>query len=337
MIKQFELKNFGPLEKVTMRDLSKINLIIGANSTGKTFLLKALYSVIRAQEESGRGQDRRAMSEILSEKLFWTFQARLGDIVSKGKNKRLKASVTMADNCSIAFEFGQDTSKKITTLHDNLPSREANSIFLPPKEVLSLGKVILKSRLQDKEFGYDDTCFDLVVALQKQRQWGKNYKAFKESREQLESMFAGRIEFDDKAQDWVYRKGNSKFSIHTTAEGVKKIGILDTLLSNRTLSPKSVIFIDEPESALHPTAITKLMDIISLLAEYGIQFFIASHSYFVVKKLFLIAQSTGWSIPVLYSQDEDWLQDDLKDGMPENSIINESINLYQEEIGLALD
>ncbi len=337
MIKQFELKNFGPLGKVAMRDLSKINLIIGANSTGKTFLLKALYSVIRAQEESGRGQDRRAMSEILSEKLFWTFQARLGDIVSKGKNKRLKASVTMADNCSIAFEFGQDTSKKITTLHDNLPSREANSIFLPPKEVLSLGKVILKSRLQDKEFGYDDTYFDLVVALQKQSQWEKNYKVFKESREQLESMFAGRIEFDDKAQDWVYRKGNSKFSIHTTAEGVKKIGILDTLLSNRTLSPKSVIFIDEPESALHPTAITKLMDIISLLAEYGIQFFIASHSYFVVKKLFLIAQSTGWTIPVLYSQDEEWLQDDLKDGMPENSIINESINLYQEEIGLALD
>ncbi len=337
MIKQFELKNFGPLGKVAMRDLSKINLIIGANSTGKTFLLKALYSVIRAQEESGRGQDRRAMSEILSEKLFWTFQARLGDIVSKGKNKRLKASVTMADNCSIAFEFGQDTSKKITTLHDNLPSREANSIFLPPKEVLSLGKVILKSRLQDKEFGYDDTYFDLVVALQKQSQWEKNYKVFKESREQLESMFAGRIEFDDKAQDWVYRKGNSKFSIHTTAEGVKKIGILDTLLSNRTLSPKSVIFIDEPESALHPTAITKLMDIISLLAEYGIQFFIASHSYFVVKKLFLIAQSTGWSIPVLYSQDEVWLQDDLKDGMPENNIINESINLYQEEIGLALD
>lgn len=337
MIQQFDFRHFGPLDQVSAQNLGKINLIIGANSSGKTFLLKALYSIIRAQEGVGRGNERKDFTEVLSDKLYWTYQARLGDLVSKGKDRRLKASVTMDDNCSVAFEFGQDTNKKVTPLHNNLPTRDANSIFLPPKEVLSLGKVILKSRMQDREFGYDDTYLDLVVALQKQGQKGRNYAAFKNSRKQLENMFEGRIEYDEKSENWIYKKGNSKFSIHVTAEGVKKIGILDTLLGNRTLSPQSVVFIDEPESALHPTAISQLIDIVRILAENGIQFFIASHSYFVIKKLFLIALDTGWELPVLHHREGEWCFDDLKEGMPDNSIINESIRLYEEEIGLALD
>ena len=52
-----------------------------------------------------------------------------------------------------------------------------------------------------------------------------------------------------------------------------------------------MVFIDEPESALHPVAITKLIEIIVSLADSGIQFFIASHSYFVIKALYLAAQN----------------------------------------------
>lgn len=79
------------------------------------------------------------------------------------------------------------------------------------------------------------------------------------------------------------------------------------------------------------------MDIIRILADNGIQFFIASHSYFVIKKLFLIALDTGWELPVLHHKDNHWHFDDLKEGMPDNGIINESIHLYEQEIGLALD
>ena len=121
-----------------------------------------------------------------------------------------------------------------------------------------------------------------------------------------------------------------------TAEGVKKIAILDTLLSNRYLDLQSIVFMDEPESALHPTALTTLLDIVAMLAERGIQFFIASHSFFVVKKLFLIAQEKGVSVPVLSAEDGRWHCADLKDGMLDNSIIAESIRLYEQEVNLSL-
>ncbi len=134
MITDFELTHFGPLENISATDLGRINLFIGPNSCGKTFLLKALYSIIRSQEETGRGNDPRDFTEVLSDKLFWTFQAdKLGDLVQRGTGNRLKASVTMDKKHRVAFEFGQDTSKKVSLSDNNLPMREANSIFSAPQ------------------------------------------------------------------------------------------------------------------------------------------------------------------------------------------------------------
>lgn len=95
-----------------------------------------------------------------------------------------------------------------------------------------------------------------------------------------------------------------------------------------------VVFIDEIESALHPTAISEFLDIIDRIAsDMGIQFFIASHSYFVIKKLYLIALKRKQSIPCIsLSKDKGVQYFDMLEGMPENSIINESIRLYEEEI-----
>jgi AAA15 family ATPase/GTPase len=334
MIDAFKIDNFGPLKAVDASGLGAINLLIGENSCGKTFLLKALYSIIRSQEEHGRGDDNRDFSEVLSDKFYWTFQAeKLGDLVSKGSGNRLSVSFTMHDRGSLYFEFGPDTSKKITPNHNNLSNRIANSVFLPPKEVLSLSKVILKTTLQDKTFGYDATYSDLVLALQNPLQRGRNYDAFTQSRQKLEDMFSGRIEFDSTADKWIYKRGNTRFSIHNTAEGIKKIAILDALLGNRYLTPDSIIFIDEPESALHPTAITKLLDIIQILAQQGIQFFIASHSYYVIKKLLLLANSNEMPIPVLMPDAQgQWSQSCLlAGGLPENEIINESVRLFEQE------
>jgi len=144
------------------------------------------------------------------------------------------------------------------------------------------------------------------------------------------------VEYDEGSGKWIFQKAKHRFPIGVTAEGVKKIAILDTLLGNRYLDVQSIVFMDEPESALHPHALTILLDIVAMLAERGIQFFLASHSYFVVKKLFLIAQEKGISIPVIAAEDDSWRCADLKDGMPDNAIIAESIRLYEQEVNLTL-
>lgn len=336
MINAISLDNFGPTMNLRWSSLSTINLIIGGNGSGKTFLLKAIYSSIRTLEEYKRGQEQRNAAEILADKLYWTFQQdKIGDLVRKSQSS-LTCELTV-DQRNFSFSFGKDTTKHIATIENHVPPREANSIFLPPKEVLSLQHIILKSREQDKDFGFDDTYYELAKALTYGTTAGRNYAEFSQSRMQLETILDGKIEFDAISRTWQFKnKKNQKFQIGVTAEGIKKIAILDTLLGNRYLSPESIVFIDEPESALHPTAIEQLLEIISILAAKGIQFFIASHSYFVIKKLYLLAQEKQLSIPVISSIDGVWHSDNLQEGMPDNPIIAASIDLYRKEVELTL-
>jgi len=336
MINSIELKNFGPLRELQWQNLNKINLLIGENGAGKTFLLKALYSALRTIEQYKRGNDQKSSSEILVDKLFWTFQAdKIGDLVTKGAESDLSLKLNF-DSKAFNYSFGNRTNKSIPLENNIPPPRNSNSIFLPAKELLSLHDIILKSRQQDQVFGFDDTYYDLALALSLLSPKGKNYTLFAPVRKSLKDIIGGKVEYDNASSRWQFKRVNQKFPIRVTAEGIKKIGILDTLLGNRYLDTNSVIFMDEPESALHPKAISQLLDIVARLAESGIQFFLASHSYFVVKKLYLIAQEKKLSIPVMSLSNEGLQVEDLKNGMPDNPIIDESIRLYKEEVELAL-
>lgn len=329
------LKEYGMIPEFSCKNFSNINLVIGENGTGKTFLLKALYSAIRAMEEYKRGDDIRIINDVLAEKLRWTFQVdKLGDMVTRSSKESLNYEMELgADH--IGYQFSSSAASKIITATAPTGNREANSIFIPAKEVLSLYSIILKSREVDKSFGFDDTYYDLVKALRISPKKGKNYTTFSNSRKLLNSVIDGKVEYDEISGKWSYKNNRGqKFAIGATSEGVKKISIMDRLLSNGYLDNQSIIFIDEVESALHPTAVCDFLDMIEKIAtDMNLQFFISSHSYFVIKKLVLIAKkNSGLVTCISLSKDKKPEIHDLSDGMPDNSIIDTSIALYDEEI-----
>ncbi len=337
-ISEVQLKNFGMIENFSSNQFANINLIIGENGTGKTFFLKALYSAVRSLEEYKRGDDIKTISEVLSEKLRWTFQVeKLGDMVTKTAEDGLSMNMRLG-NDEINYQFSQSASSKVGTASASEKGKEGNSVYIPAKEVLSLFSVILKSREVDKSFGFDDTYYDLVKALRiSPSRGGRNYTAFADSRKVVSNVIDGKVDYDEEAGKWFYKnKKNQKFSIGATSEGVKKVAIMDRLLANRYLNSDSIIFIDEIESALHPEAICQFLDMIDTIAnDMGLQVFIASHSYFVIKKLYLIAmRKPGLVSCISLSKDKEQPIHvcDLHDGMPENTIIDTSIRLYEQEI-----
>src|SRR5690554_375238 len=98
MLSKVELVNVGPLESLKWPSLGPINLVIGGNGSGKTFLLKALYSAMRTLEDYQRGDDQRTAAEILAENLYWTFQPdKIGDLVTKGAERPLHYSMKFDD------------------------------------------------------------------------------------------------------------------------------------------------------------------------------------------------------------------------------------------------
>ena len=119
MINKVVIKNFGTLRDIKWENLGKINLVIGENGAGKSFLLKALYSAMRTIEEYKRGDDRRSESEILWEKLYWTFQTeKIGDLVLKTTTDPLSVEMTFK-NKEFYYKFGKDTTKNIQDFEES--------------------------------------------------------------------------------------------------------------------------------------------------------------------------------------------------------------------------
>ena len=71
-----------------------------------------------------------------------------------------------------------------------------------------------------------------------------------------------------------------------TSSGVKQLGIIQRLLSNRMLNENSFIIMDKPEVNLHPEWQLKLAEtIILMIKELNIPVFINSHSPHFIEAL----------------------------------------------------
>lgn len=64
VVTNLELERFGPFGDVDFDLCPGVNVILGANSTGKTFALKALYSVLKGLGPEARpGLSRKRRSK----------------------------------------------------------------------------------------------------------------------------------------------------------------------------------------------------------------------------------------------------------------------------------
>ncbi len=101
----------------------------------------------------------------------------------------------------------------------------------------------------------------------------------------------------DFANDFIYKhEDGSIYNLLDCATGIKSFGILQLLLKNGSLTDKTLLIIDEPESHLHPQWIIEYAHLIVLLNKIvGIKFFIASHNPDMVSAIKHIAEKENVS------------------------------------------
>lgn len=353
MIKSINIENFMGYSQFKSGYFAPVNVIIGNNDTGKTGLLKLLYASAKTIEIYSKRQQNENISlrKVIAEKLTNTYQPGkkgLGELVSKLTREKLRVNVELKHvklkyEDRLSFSFGESTTNTINDCPDEIKaiSDDFKCIFIPAKEVLGSLKAIRATR--DNLFmpGFDDTYLDLIKAVVIPTMKGRVKEELSHVSNRLEKLFDGQIE-QGQDDDFIFKKGNTEYSMQLTSEGVKKIGIFTTLIRNRQLNATSLLFLDEPETTLHPEATRELVEMLMLMAKSGIQIFVATHNYFVLKQMHICARKYDIATNCYSLLKEKGSKSvsvniaDLKNDFPENSISNEAIKMAEAEIDIDL-
>jgi AAA15 family ATPase/GTPase len=84
------------------------------------------------------------------------------------------------------------------------------------------------------------------------------------------------------------KEGDLEFTL--LAEGVRKLALVWLLIQNGTLLSGSVLFWDEPEANLNPSLMGEVVQVILELQRLGVQVFLATHNYVLLKEFDLRKQ-----------------------------------------------
>lgn len=97
------------------------------------------------------------------------------------------------------------------------------------------------------------------------------------------------------SDDYSFKRNDGQvYKLLDCATGIKSFAILQLLLKNGSLTDKTLLIIDEPESHLHPQWIIEYARLIVLInKEIGTKFFIASHNPDMVSAIKYISEKEG--------------------------------------------
>ena len=105
----------------------------------------------------------------------------------------------------------------------------------------------------------------------------------------LTGIIGGRIvRSDDTGQLFFHEHGEyggNHVPLSSTASGVIPLGILALLIEKKLVDEETFLFIDEPESNLHPAWQVEMTRALLELARGGVQVVLATHSVDIVKHL----------------------------------------------------
>jgi len=326
MITNLELKNFTAFSNLRIDFAPKINVIIGENATGKTHLLKAAFclcagsTVFKNKPDIGKGELEAALTDKLL-RLFMPLDDKLGKMRHHGvaEKAKLGARFTLDRKLMVTFH----TNSKSLAIQDsaNYEQYQAEPVFLPTKEVLSLAQgmnhedhhqrtvelifddsYVDISRLLIK-LGHDDpeTKIDLdprlgtIVPMLVNLIGGKYHwenggfcfqqGSYQEKPDPERSKAKHAQMYQDSVVDRFIPTKDPKYSCSMTAEGFKKVGMLHRLLINGSLNPgtSGPLFWDEPESNMNPKLMKLLVQILLELSRNGQQIILATHDYVLLK------------------------------------------------------
>ncbi len=322
-------KNFTVFEDATFELCPGVNVLIGANATGKTHAMKAMYAMLRAIE--------RGLSAT-----FWTKFAEVFRPDQSDVRRLIRRGGADARDTKIYFNRDGAWESWVSIAADGsgnaMNNRDpVNSLYIPSREVLSMYEGFIAA-YQSRELAFDETFFDLCVALNANLLRGERAEQVASLLAQLEAILGGKVILEGN-RFYVQPFGRERYEAHLLAEGLRKIATLAHLVANGSLVPGGVLFWDEPETNLNPRLITQLVDFLVALARHGVQVILTTHDYLLAHRLSLISEYSEVEPKIRFfglacevaAGPVQVTQGDTLAGLPNNPIVEEFARHYDFE------
>ena len=310
---QLEIKNIGPIHEANI-DLGKLNIIGGANSTGKSTSSRLLYCFLFSASKEGKNYyDGMVGAE----------KSQMGDSSSSQINQNEKYMEVMLEIFQSEFDYSPvDNEYGIGTASFKGEADENNNDF---DWTLYVGHdesgTELRQKLDDPLFlgnvVYIDSISPLeVMRLEDNMKMPHHFKAlfdkfrYKSERdvdEDLNSRFSskitdlihGRFEYmeddlDCNGEGFKFERDNVSFSMKTSSSGLKQIGSIQMLVNNNQLARNDFLIIDEPEVNLHPEWQVRLAELLVLLVhDLNVTVYVNSHSPHFIEAIEVLSVKYG--------------------------------------------
>ncbi len=145
-----------------------------------------------------------------------------------------------------------------------------------PSRPLLIGK-----KKSDLLTGVPKYFYDLDIALNSKT---KTENSFKSATDLLGGAIEGEFVFSGGSLVYTDNAGR-EISKNLVSFGMTNLGMIQALLKHNIVTQGSFIFIDEPETNLHPDWQVKLMEVLLVLAQEGVTVVITTHSSDLIKAL----------------------------------------------------
>lgn len=199
MLSELDVSNFTAFEQAKFKFSPGLNVIIGANGTGKSHILKLAYSVAKTSfnQNDPHRQSKAVWQKAIADDLIKIFRPD-----NLGRLARRQQGITKAQvgvkfeklkDANFSFSFSTKSSTDVQMINDiPLKFAPATPIFIPTKELLSLFPG-LRALYNSRELSIDETYPDLCERLEHPLLRGPRLEKIRNIIEPLEEMVGGEI------------------------------------------------------------------------------------------------------------------------------------------------
>ena len=312
MIDLLKITNFTVFENVHFKFGEGLNVVVGANGTGKTHMLKVAYAVSSAcaSYTSTLGTALASISrlddvfdEFINHDLTGQFPANtLSDLVRRPNRSSEGMSgatvVATIKGVSGQLEFVVDSVTKNQLSLKQKPDikvQGAEPVFIPAKEVLTLGWLLNYSqygtppKVEDLNKLPIDRAYVNLLHKLIETPFDLPNPPISQLLGMIKAIVGGGVEYE-RGSFFLVPNNQPRMEMNIVAEGIRKFATLYKLLANGTLTPGATLFWDEPDTNLNPILLKEMAAVLTELAKAGFQIILATHSLFLLKELQILAQ-----------------------------------------------